>query len=111
MKRAFFPIAYTASPSVIERIGPELNRAAILALRAILRNGRSLEVAHQQIRFAGLDLAFSSRISALGDLIVEFEIGDPRLANRVILEEDLRHAESKARRQRGHDKAKTRWAP
>jgi hypothetical protein len=97
MKRAFFPIIYSASPAVTECLGPWLNRAAVLALRAILKNGRSLEVAHQQIRFVGQDLAFSSRISSHGELVVEFDLGDPRLADRIILEEDLRRAEHKVR--------------
>jgi hypothetical protein len=98
MKQAFFPIIYRASPAVIERLGPQLSRAAVLALRAILKHSRSLEVACQQIRFAGQDLAFSSRISAHGDLFIEFEIGNERLAGRIILEEDLREAERRVRR-------------
>jgi hypothetical protein len=97
MKRAFFPIIYSASPAVAKRLGQELGRAAVLALRAVLKNGRSLEVAHQQIRFVGEDLAFSTRISGHGELVIEFDIGDPRLADRIVLEDDLRQAERKVR--------------
>jgi hypothetical protein len=69
-----------------------------MALRAMLRRHRALEVAHQQISYAGEQLAFSSRISPLGDLIIEFELGNARIAERVILEEDYRAAERKARK-------------
>jgi hypothetical protein len=58
----------------------------------MLKSRRSLEVAHQQIRFGQHHLAFCSRIGSLGDLIIELDIGDPRLSNRIILEEDLRRA-------------------
>jgi hypothetical protein len=97
MERAYFPIIYSASPAVVQKTGPELHRAVILALRAILKHRRSLEVAHQQIRFNGQDLAFCSRISSRGDLVIELDIGDERLSGRIILEDDLRAAGRKVR--------------
>lgn len=102
MQRAYFPIIYSASPAVVQRTGPGLHRAVILALRAILKHGRSLEVAHQQIRFNGLDLAFCSRISSQGDLIIELDVGDERRSGLIILEDELRTAERKARKIPGH---------
>ena len=102
MQRAYFPIIYSASPAVVRRTGPELHRAVILALRAILKHTRSLEVAHQQIRFNGQDLAFCSRISSLGDLIIEFDVGDASLSGRIVLEDELRTAQEKARKISGH---------
>jgi hypothetical protein len=102
MQRAYFPIIYSASPAVVKKTGPELHRAVILALRAILKHSRSLEVAHQQILFQGHDLAFCSRISSRGDLIIELDVGDECLSGRIILEDDLRTAEQKARRLAGH---------
>jgi len=102
MPRAFFPIIYSASPAVVQKAGPELHRAVLLALRAILRHGRSIEVAHQQIRFQGVNLAFCSRISAQGDLIVELDVGDERLSGRIILEDELRLAERRGRTISGH---------
>jgi hypothetical protein len=101
MQRAYFPIIYSASPAVVKRNGPELHRAVILALRAILKHGRSLEVAHQQIRFNGQNLAFCSRISSRGDLIIELEVGDASLSDRIVLEDELRVAERKVRRASG----------
>jgi hypothetical protein len=102
MQRAYFPIIYSASPAVVRRTGPELHRAVILALRALLLHGRSLEVAHQQIQFQGHHLAFCSRISSWGDLIIDLDVGDERLSDRIILEDELRTAERKARRISGH---------
>jgi hypothetical protein len=102
MQRAYFPIIYSASPAVIQRTGPDLHRAVVLALRAILKYSKSLEVAHQQIRFKGQDLAFCSRISGGGDLIIELDIGDARLSGRIILEHELSAAERRARKISGH---------
>ena len=102
MQRAYFPIIYSASPAVVQKTGPELHRVVILALRAILKYSRSLEVAHQQIQFNGQDLAFCSRISSRGDLIIELDIGDERLSGRIILEDELRAAARKVRGIAGH---------
>jgi hypothetical protein len=101
MQRALFPIIYSASPAAVRAAGGKLNEAVILALRAILKHGRSIEVAHQQIRFGGQDLSFCSRITARGDLVIELDLGDARLAGRIILEDELKRAERKARPIRG----------
>ena len=92
MDRAYLPILVIATHSARRALGSDVRRAALLAARAILKSRRSLEVAHQQIRFGQHDLAFCSRIGTLGDLILEIDIGDPRLSHRVVLEEDLRRA-------------------
>ena len=60
-------------------------------------HARHAIVAHQQIRFKGQNLAFCSRISGHGDLIIELDIGDERLSDRIILEEELRLSERKVR--------------
>jgi hypothetical protein len=78
-------------------LGPDVRKVAVLAAKSILRNKKGLEVAHQQIRFGQHDLAFCSRIGNHGDLILELDIGDPRLGNRLILEEELQRARKSAR--------------
>jgi hypothetical protein len=92
MDRAYLPILVIATHSARRALGSDVRRAALLAARAILKRRGSLEIAHQQIRFGRHDLAFCSRIGALGDLILELDIGDPRLSKRVVLEEELRSA-------------------
>jgi hypothetical protein len=79
-------------------LGSNVRKVAAAAIKAVLKNGRSLEIAHQQIRFGQHDVAFCSRIGSLGDLIVELDIGDPRLSNRIIHEEDLRRASKSLKR-------------
>lgn len=101
MRRALFPIIFAASPAAARAVGEGLHQAVILALRAILKHGRSLEVAHQQIRFRGQDLSFCSHITAKGDLVIELDLGDVSLADRIILEDELKCAERKARPVRG----------
>jgi hypothetical protein len=76
-------------------LGQNLSKATVLALQAILSRRKSLEVAHQQLRFGKHDLVFSSRIGSEGDLIFQLDIGDPRLSERFILEDDLRPNSSK----------------
>jgi len=97
MNRASLPFYFQPSPAVVALVGRDLDRVAVMAIRAILRNRKSLEVAHQQIAFRVHHLAFSSRIGASGDLIVEMDVGDPALAGRLVLEEDLRHATRRIR--------------
>jgi hypothetical protein len=97
MDRAFLPILVIATHAARRALGPDLRKVAVLAAKAIIRGRKSLEVAHQQIRFAEHDLAFSSRIGARGDLILELDVGDPRLGNRIILEEELQQASKFAR--------------
>lgn len=97
MHTAQFPFLVIASSEVRALLGPNLGKAAVLALRAILLNRKSLEIAHQQIRFGKHHLAISSRIGRKGDLILSLDVGDPRLSDRLILENDLRRAEQAAR--------------
>ena len=92
MDRAFLPILVIATHAARRALGSDVRKAAVLAAKAIIRDRRSLEVAHQQIRFPEHDLAFCSRIGAQGDLILELDIGDPRLSDRIVLEEELRRA-------------------
>lgn len=92
MKLANFPIVCGATPAAAARLGPALERVAIAAFKAMIKRHGRLEIAHQQISYLGHDLAFSSRISGAGDLIIEFDVGDPNLANRIVFEDDLRQA-------------------
>jgi hypothetical protein len=92
MDRAYLPIIVIPTHAARHALGSDLRRVALLAVRAILRNRKGIEIAHQQIRFRKHDLAFSSRIGSLGDLILEVDLGDPRLSHRLVLEADLRRA-------------------
>lgn len=93
MNRAYLPFLFIPSHAAANALGRRADRAAVLALKAILQHGKSLEVAHQQIRYGRHDLAFSSRITRNGDLVVELDLGDPRLCHRLVLEEELRRAD------------------
>jgi hypothetical protein len=93
MHRASLPILMTASPAARALLGGDLAKVAVLAIRAVLQHRKGIEVAHQQVRYRKHHLAFSSRIGRYGDLILELDVGDPGLSDRVILEADLRDAE------------------
>jgi hypothetical protein len=97
MSYAFFPFGFYLSKAAGEALGGEAHRVAILALRAMLKHRKSLEVAHQQVRYCGRDFAFCSRITGSGQLVIEMDVGDPRLADVLILEDDLRRAERKVK--------------
>jgi hypothetical protein len=97
MVRSNLPIYIDPSRRVSERLGSHVAAMAVLAIRAILKNRRGLEVAYQQILYRGHHLALSSRITAQGDLVIAVDIGDPNLADRLILEAELRDAETRAR--------------
>lgn len=90
-----FPVQLNFRPSVAARkaAGSDLAKVARLALAAVLKNGRALEIAHQHIELGGTHFALSSRLGARGQLILELDLGDPRLAGRVVLEDELRQAE------------------
>lgn len=98
MHRSYLPFLFMPSAAAQRLLGKRGADAAVLALKAVVANGRSLEVAHQQIHFGGNDYAFSSRIGADGTLIVDLDVGDARLGDRIVLEEELRTA---GRNQRG----------
>ena len=97
MDRAFLPILVIPAHAARRALGSDVRKVAVLAAKAIIRGRRGLEVAHQQIRFGGYDLAFCSRIGAQGDLILELDVGDPRLSDRIVLEEELRRAKKSVR--------------
>lgn len=105
MHRASLPILMTASPAVRKLLGTELPKVAVLAMQAILRHRRGIEVAHQQIRYRKHHVAFSSRIGRHGDLILDMDVGDPALESRIVIEADLARAErlSNARREDERD--------
>ncbi len=90
-----YPAQLVFRPSLAARkaAGSDLGKIARLALDAILKNGRTLEIAHQQIAFGKSHFVLSSRLGNRGQLILDLDIGSPQLAGRVILEDDLKQAE------------------
>jgi hypothetical protein len=92
MAEVSLPIFVIPTLAARQALGSDLAKVAVLAMKAILRNRRGIEVAHQQIRYRKRDFAFSSRIGARGDLIIELDLGDPKLSDRIILEDELRRA-------------------
>jgi hypothetical protein len=99
----------TASPAVQKLLGPELPKVAVLAVQAILRQRRGVEVAHQQIRYRKHHFAFSSRIGRHGDLILDIDVGDPALENRIVIEADLARAERMNVAKREGERPRRRW--
>ena len=104
MGYGFFPFGFYLSKAASDALGAQANRVAVLALRAILSHRKGLEVAHQQIRYCGRDFVFCSRITGKGQLVIELDIGDARLADLLILEDDLRSAERKSRDVKGMER-------
>ncbi len=96
MQRADLPFILVASPAIRKALGPDLKKVAVMAMQALLRNRRGVEIALQQIDYRRLPIAFSSRIGQMGDLILELDVGNPALADRVFLEQDLRKAQAGA---------------
>jgi hypothetical protein len=74
MDKAFLPILVIPTHAARRALGADVGKVAVLAAKAIFRNRRGLEIAHQQIRFGDHDLAFCSRIGAQGDLILELDV-------------------------------------
>ena len=97
MVRSNLPVYIEPSRAVSQRLGSQIANVALLAIRAILKNQRGIEVAYQQILYRGHHLALSSRITAGGDLAITIDVGDPGLAQHLILEDELRSAERRAR--------------
>jgi hypothetical protein len=97
MIRTFLPFLFLPSHAAARLIGCDRDKVAVLALRAILKSHKTLEVAHQQILYREHHLAFSSRITSGGELVVELDLGDARLQERLVLEEQLRVAGRKVR--------------
>lgn len=97
MAQSHLTFYFHATPAVRKLFEKDVAKVAAAAIRAALRTARSAEVAHQQISYGGQHIAFSSRVSSAGDLVVELDIGDADLANRVILEGEYRAANRDAR--------------
>jgi hypothetical protein len=96
MQKHHLPISVYASPSLRKILKAEVEVAAGKALNAMLKHNRSLEIAHQQFLWRSTPVAFSSRVSAAGYLIIDMDIGDSRLAHRLVLEDDLRNRARRA---------------
>jgi hypothetical protein len=96
MERASLPFLLIVSPAARQSLGRDLHKVAVMAMQAVLRNKRGVEIALQQIDYRERPIAFSSRIGLLGDLILELDIGNPALDDRLFLEQDLRKAEASA---------------
>lgn len=97
MARASLPFYVHATHAARAALGPNLQKAGLAAIKAVIKQNRSLEIACQQISYCGRHFALSTRISGSGELVVELDIGDPRLEKRIILEDDLRRTERQAR--------------
>jgi hypothetical protein len=97
MNRGFLPFLFLCTHAAGRLLGRNGASVAALAAKAILSHRKSLEIAHQQVRFRGHDFAFSSRITAQGELVIELDVGDPSLGDRIVLEEELRTATRKVR--------------
>lgn len=97
-----YPSQLVFHPSIAARkaAGPDLAKVARLALEAVLKNGQSPEIAHQQFEFGRSCFALSSRIGTRGQLILEVDVGIPGLTERTILEGDLRRAEQASSKSR-----------
>jgi hypothetical protein len=99
MVRSNLPVYIQPSRAVSTALGPDIGKVALLAIRSILKHRRGVEVAYQQIEFRQHRFALSSRITAHGDLVIDIDLGDPRHADRLILEDELRAAERRHRDQ------------
>jgi len=97
MQRAFFPFRFVPSHGVVRALGDDLHVVAVDALRAVIRQAKTLEVAHQQIEVRGHHIALSTRVTDKGELIVEIDLGHPGLADRLVTEAELRRANEQAR--------------
>ena len=101
MNRAYLPFRFLPSRALVDLLGRDLREVAVLALRAVLKHSRGLEVAHQQVVFRDHHIALSTRVTAGGELIVDLDVGDPALAHRLVLEDELRQAGQRSRQRRG----------
>jgi len=89
------------SQALKRRLCGDVRPLAVLALQEVLKHRRGLEIAHQQIVFRGLHIAFSTRVTESGRLYVDLDLGDPTLADRLILECELKTAGNRIRQRRG----------
>jgi hypothetical protein len=100
MQKHHFPISVYASPSLRTILKSQTEAVAGRALNEILKQNKSLEIAHQQFRWGSTPIVFSSRVSQAGYLIIDMDIGDERLSKRIVFEDDLR-SRIQAGRKRG----------
>ena len=102
MDRAYFPFLLFVSPALRKALGTNLQLAANNIVHAMLEHGRGREIAHQQLSFGKVEVAFSARVGKWGDLIVEMDLSTPALRDRRFFERELRSAEAAfaARRRR-----------
>ena len=94
------PYVIFPSDGLQQKLGRRLPHAAEAALRSLLTRRRTLEVAHLQVEYAGIPIAFSSSIGSRGDIVLRMEEGDPRLALREVGEDQLRDDEIDAQARR-----------
>ncbi|MEQ1718466.1 MAG: hypothetical protein ABL907_21195 [Hyphomicrobium sp.] len=97
MTRALLPFHFIATHSARAALGRDLESVAAIAVKTLLKNFKTVEVAFQLIDYGPHTLAVSSRVTTRGELVLELDIGDPRLARHVILEDDYRAAERQSR--------------
>lgn len=97
MDRVSLPFLLISTPAARAAAGRDLHNVAVLAFRAILERRVCVEIAHLQVRYRKHCFAVSSRVGRHGDMIIEIDVGDEKLGDRVILAADLRHAELQQR--------------
>lgn len=111
MDRVSLPFLLISTPAARSAAGRDLHNVAVLAFRAILERRTCVEIAHLQVRYRKHCFAVSSRIGRHGDMVLELDIGDEKLGDRVILAADLRHAElqHQARERDSRPERRRRW--
>jgi hypothetical protein len=97
MQRAFVPFRFVPSRGVTRALSGDLLVVAVDALRAVIRQAKALEFAHQQIEVRGHHIALSTCVTDTGELIVELDLGDPAVTDRLVTEAELRRANEQAK--------------
>src|ERR1044072_3141094 len=92
MDRVSLPFLLISTPAARAAAGRDLHNVAGLAFGAILERRVCVEIAHLQVRYRKHCFAVSSRIGRHGDMILELDVGDEKLGDRVIFDADLRSA-------------------
>ena len=64
MQRYPYQLNFRPSDAVRKVAGSHLGKVARLALEAVLKNGRTLEIAHQHFGYGTFHFALSSRIGS-----------------------------------------------
>jgi len=103
MQITSFPVRYVLTPAAQRHFDGARLQAGIarIAVRALLRLHRGLEIAHLQFRYRDQVIAICSRVDAGGAVLVEIDLGDPALPLVAITEAEfgvaLRRANDNAR--------------